>query len=475
MHKLGIIVPYRDRYEHLQTFKKSIKKYFEKLDIKYELIIVEQDDAKLFNRGKLLNIGFLHAKKLKCDYVVFHDVDMIPVDVDYSYSEEPVHLASKFISKDGSTNRIVFDEYFGGVTIFPVEYFEKINGYSNEYWGWGFEDDDLLHRCKKYKIPLDYKEITLNGGNNASLKFNGVDSIIKAKNIINFKKNFTIFVSVKPDELVCDPNKYNDLFSIFSIPGYDFRIVYNSFRRYALSIFDKNETGYFLDTDISDTYKTNLCITVDVSKRVIKLFQDGMEVGVINYVDTLYEYQYQSNFYLGCANPYVKIAEDKSYFRGEISNFAIFEDVLSNLEIREISKNQFYGLTSNFGNYKSSHLLKTYYDAKFVKENKIMDLSGNDNDGIIENCKLSGYVSDYKKIINIPFRKNCTFELLSHEENGYVGNAWKNITTRYNQMRFYNEVKPDTKNQIEDGLSNCKYREHSNSKFLNETEIVVAI
>lgn len=475
MHKLGVIVPYRNRYEHLQIFKKSIKKYFEKLDIKYELIIVEQDDAKLFNRGKLLNIGFLYAKKLKCDYVVFHDVDMIPVDVDYSYCEEPTHLASNFISKDNSTNRIIFDEYFGGVTIFPVEYFEKINGYSNEYWGWGFEDDDLLHRCKKYKLPLDHKEIILNGGNNASLKFNGVNSIVKSKNIINFKKNFTIFISLKPDELVCNPNKYNDLFTIFSISGYDFRISYNSFRRYALSIFDKNEKGYFLDTDINDTYKTNLCITVDVTKRIIKLFQDGIEVGVINYVDTLYEYQYQPNFYLGCANPSVKNEEDKSYFKGEISNFAIFEEILSNQEIRELSKNQFFGLTSNFGNYKSSHLLKTYYDAKFIKDNKIIDLSGNDNDGIFENCKLSGYVSDSKKIIHIPFRKNCTFELLSHEENGYVGNAWKDITTRYNQMRFYNEVKPDAKNQIEDGLSNCKYREYSNTKVLNEINIVVGI
>ena len=91
MHKLGIIIPFRDRYEHLQIFKKSIRKYFEKLDIKYELIIIEQDDAKLFNRGKLLNNGFLYAKKMNCDYVVFNDVDMLPVDVDYNYEDYPVH------------------------------------------------------------------------------------------------------------------------------------------------------------------------------------------------------------------------------------------------------------------------------------------------------------------------------------------------------------------------------------------------
>ena len=475
MHKLGIIVPYRDRYEHLQTFKRNIRDYFAKLDIKYELIIIEQDDARLFNRGKLLNIGFLHAKKLKCDYVVFHDVDMIPIDVDYTYTEHPTHLASKFISKDNSTNRIVFDEYFGGVTIFPTEMFEKINGYSNEYWGWGFEDDDLLYRCKKYKIPLDYKEIILNGGNNASLKFNGIDSLITGKNTIDFKKNFSIFVSVKPDDLICAAEKYTDIFSIFSIPGYDFRIVYNSFKRYEVSIFDKVNNGYFINSDISQETKTNLCLTVDVTKRIIKLYQDGILIGTENFVESLYPYQKEPHFYLGCANPYVKNTEDKTYFKGEISNFAIFEECLSNSEIREISRNQFFGLTSNFGIYKSSHLLKTYYDAKVIRDDKLIDLTGNGNDAKIKNCKLNGYVSDYKKIINIPFRKECTFELLSHSENGYVGNAWKNITTRYNQLRFHNEVKTDLINPQQDGLSNCTYREHSNIKYLNETHITVSI
>ena len=32
------------------------------------------------------------------------------------------------------------------VTAFTEESFKKINGYSNEYWGWGGEDDDISHR-----------------------------------------------------------------------------------------------------------------------------------------------------------------------------------------------------------------------------------------------------------------------------------------------------------------------------------------
>jgi predicted glycosyltransferase involved in capsule biosynthesis len=153
--KLGVIVPYRDRYEQLIEFKKVIIEYLNSKGIDFELIVIEQDDAKMFNRGKLLNIGFIYAKKLKCNYVVFHDVDMLPLDVDYSYSDIPLHLATNFTTLSSKQKRIVFDEYFGGVTLFPSKVFEQIDGYSNKYWGWGYEDDDLLFRCKEKFVQLD--------------------------------------------------------------------------------------------------------------------------------------------------------------------------------------------------------------------------------------------------------------------------------------------------------------------------------
>ena len=50
---------------------------------------------------------------------------------------------------------LIYPEYIGGVTLFNKEHFNWINGFSNKYWGWGFEDDDLLYRCRKGGVPLD--------------------------------------------------------------------------------------------------------------------------------------------------------------------------------------------------------------------------------------------------------------------------------------------------------------------------------
>ena len=64
MHKLGVIVPYRDREEHLKVFVPHLCEYLTNSGIGFEIIVVEQGDSKPFNRGSLLNLGFLKAEKL---------------------------------------------------------------------------------------------------------------------------------------------------------------------------------------------------------------------------------------------------------------------------------------------------------------------------------------------------------------------------------------------------------------------------
>ena len=170
--KLAIIVPYRNRESHLNIFVPYIEEYLgDKFE--YKIFVIEQKDNKPFNRGKLLTAVFKESGS-DFDYYCFHDVDMLPIDADYSYCEQPTHLAN---TVDGEQS---FYNYFGGVTILSKLDFKIINGYSNEYWGWGFEDDDLLQRCIQCNLSLDTRAFGIEDEtyNLNYFYFNGVDSFI---------------------------------------------------------------------------------------------------------------------------------------------------------------------------------------------------------------------------------------------------------------------------------------------------------
>jgi beta-1,4-galactosyltransferase 1 len=147
-NKLSVVIPYRNREKHLEIFLNEFPK---KINVKnFDIVVVEQFDNNLFNRGKLLNIGF-NYKKNSSDYFCFHDVDMIPIDANYSYPEKPYHMVTNAINQfKGGT----YPGYYGGVNLFNINDFIKINGYSNEFWGWGGEDDDLLNRVKNIGYDL---------------------------------------------------------------------------------------------------------------------------------------------------------------------------------------------------------------------------------------------------------------------------------------------------------------------------------
>ena len=129
-----------------------MEKYLQ--DVDYRIFIIEQTDDKPFNRGKLLNVGFSIAKDT-CEYVCFHDVDMLPLKADYSFPDLPTHLAT---AVEQFNFEMPYPTYFGGVTLFNIQDFESINGYANEYWGWGAEDDDLQFRCKIAGLSIDSRK-----------------------------------------------------------------------------------------------------------------------------------------------------------------------------------------------------------------------------------------------------------------------------------------------------------------------------
>ena len=472
-HKLGIIVPYRNRSIQLTQFKMYMTQYFNRLNINYEIFIIQQDDAKQFNRGMLLNIGFKYALKNKCDYVVFHDIDMLPVDVDYSYSDKPIHMATDFIYENEEKERDVFEEYFGGVTMFPVDDFKKINGYSNKYWAWGYEDDDLLLRCKENNVDLDILKLKNLGRSGKSLRFNGKDALVKCKNVFNLNSNATFFISFFPDKLHLNHTKESDEFTVFSIPGWDFAICYNSFSRYNFCAFDSDHNALYVNSKIKPNYKTNMVIVVDRDDKIIKVYQDGIFIGQTPVYRKLYFYKKEPHFYLGVGNPNREKTEN--YFRGTIDAFAYFEEKLNDDEIFDISLNDSESLTNNFKRYKSSLDLKLYYDVNFIENYQLVDLSGNGNNGIINKCEIVD--SKYKEFaeVKIPHRRPSLFRSLPHEQNGFLGTKWKDQATRWNQLRFLNEVSLNKDLLYNDGLSDLEFIQHGITRENNIYQIVIGI
>jgi len=475
--KLGVIVPYRNRESHLKKFTDNIQKYLKSKKIDFEVIIVEQSDDKPFNRGKLLNVGYIKAKALGCDYIVFHDVDMLPIDVDYSYSEVPLHLATHFELEYEKAKNLEFDDYFGGVTILCNSVFEKVNGYSNLYWGWGFEDDDLLFRCFQKNIPLDKKIIGKKEVKKIyGLYFNGKDSYIKIpkKELFNFKKDFSILITIMPDDVISNPTKEYDEYTAFSIPGYDTNISYNSFRRYKCDIWDENHKATSINSEILTNHFTQICLVWVAENKSILFYKDGELINERKIETEILDYSKEEFFYLGVGS--VDREFNNNWFYGIISEFAIFDCSLKEKEIFVLSENVLENsLLENFRAYKSAKNLKLYYDFKFYKNGKLLDLTGNGNDGIINNSHFIKSNQSLGKEMLVPYRRNSTFKLLSHKPNSWNGKSWVHKETRINQLRFLNDIKQGLYNTDMDGLNNCTYQiiGEASIKYLHHLSVLL--
>jgi hypothetical protein len=160
--RLSIVVPYRDRPAQLKQFIQHTSAYFsrDKIDreIPYRVLVVEQEPGLPFNRGAIKNVGFV-LTEAESDYTCFHDVDFLPMWADYRPVDTPTPIvwygAEVRIVGEGHARRPIAEDqeaFFGGAVIFPNPAFRQINGYANEYWGWGYEDTDVRERTKAARM-----------------------------------------------------------------------------------------------------------------------------------------------------------------------------------------------------------------------------------------------------------------------------------------------------------------------------------
>jgi hypothetical protein len=137
------VVPFRDREHHLQQLIPALSSTLDQQRLNYRVLIVEQQPGELFNRGRLLNIGMHYAAPVS-DYYCLHDVDAVPIVADYRCPSQPLRLIHKSLNVD--SERCVPGHYFSGAVSIAKEQAFVANGFSNDYWGWGKEDDDFYFR-----------------------------------------------------------------------------------------------------------------------------------------------------------------------------------------------------------------------------------------------------------------------------------------------------------------------------------------
>ncbi|KAL3864202.1 hypothetical protein ACJMK2_005907 [Sinanodonta woodiana] len=158
LHKLAVIVPFRDRIEELVQFVPYVHSYFNKKKVRHKIYVINQIDNFRFNRAYLINVGFQLSHN-ECDYIAMHDVDLLPLNVNLSYSypdKGPFH-----VSAPGLHPVYNYPTFIGGILLINNKHFEMINGMSNRYWGWGREDDELHVRLKKAGLKVSQpKNIT---------------------------------------------------------------------------------------------------------------------------------------------------------------------------------------------------------------------------------------------------------------------------------------------------------------------------
>ena len=141
-----ILIPYRNREIHLKYWIMNTYPKLNKVLENLEVLVIEQSkDNKLFNRGKVLNVGFKYYDKDEYNYFT-HDVDHNSININI-YNIKINN--NTIISLKSGHNKSL-----GGIIKFKGNVFKKINGFNNNYWGWGIEDRDLYYRSVFYKINI---------------------------------------------------------------------------------------------------------------------------------------------------------------------------------------------------------------------------------------------------------------------------------------------------------------------------------
>lgn len=147
-HQLAVLIPYRDRPQQLDSMLRITARCLARAGADASMFVLEQAAGLHFNRGALLNAGFLLLAGSGYDCFVIHDVDTVcgpreSVAYRCPSGDRPLHL-----TPPGLHPRDNYPEFLGGNIVFTPAQFALVNGFQHSFWGWGKEDNNMVRRLQ---------------------------------------------------------------------------------------------------------------------------------------------------------------------------------------------------------------------------------------------------------------------------------------------------------------------------------------
>ena len=464
-HKLGICIPYRNRKEHIDRLIPHLGKYLTNKGIDHAFYVGHQIDDKLFNRGAMKNIAAHVAFEDGCDYVAWHDVDMLVysedgTEADYSYPDEnPIHIATMLSKYEYGLG---YAQYFGGVVLFNKEQVEKTNGYSNEYWDWGQEDDDLFWRCyfENYATSEIYKKYQ----HKTVANFNGVDSNIKIptnRELSSCLRNdHTISILFNAEQqpekvpiwLVGDAGRRFIEYPILRKDGsWTWGISFNNSRAVSMMVFDRNNVFHYNWGKKFENEWIWVTMSYSRDKGGIYYYLNGELILQMNGIKQNLPFPFQGELRShDSIKPFILgyCSHTNTHYKGKIAEVKIYDKFFDNIE-----------------------------DTFIEEKNLLLHCDFND-ESLFDKNNVEFSKEDIEVIENIlPYRREGKFYCLPHIDEGFINGTWsKGETTARNEKRFVTEMQQGKIDYKTDGINkilevmnieNIDDTLYPNTKFIN--------
>lgn len=155
---LAIVVPARRADASLLCTR--LAAHFGRFAARYHIFVVSQVDSLPFNRGALANAAVTlllrgdgqagRHGRTSFDYLAIHDIDRFPA-VDNRSCDRATSQYYEF--PEGPPRALHPMSFAGGVLVVRTALYRAVNGFSNDYWGYGEEDNDLFLRLRWCGLP----------------------------------------------------------------------------------------------------------------------------------------------------------------------------------------------------------------------------------------------------------------------------------------------------------------------------------